>query len=232
MATTPRPPASLLLRIPFLYPLAGIAFVLTKPALLVAVLLRAAGLLLSFPVVFFSTAIARRATHRTFRAVLASRGVNGGLRAASAEDRAALAARAPAVARGAAPPTLGVRALLVALFTPAAPGWPWYWRWAKNLVAAPLAAVFPAGRALAAMADPADVALRALEPYLDAKGLVKGGRERAGLAVAKRGELIAFGVAAAAISALPIVSWVTMFTTAAGAALWAADLEAAGRLAR
>ena len=125
-----------------------------------------------------------------------------------------------------------VRALLVALFTPAAPGWPWYWRWAKNLVAAPLAAVFPAGRALAAMADPADVALRALEPYLDAKGLVKGGRERAGLAVAKRGELIAFGVAAAAISALPIVSWVTMFTTAAGAALWAADLEAAGRLAR
>ncbi len=39
-----------------------------------------------------------------------------------------------------------------------------------------------------------------------------------------------FGVAAAALDAVPLANWLTAFSNTVGAALWAADQEAAGRV--
>ena len=39
-----------------------------------------------------------------------------------------------------------------------------------------------------------------------------------------------FGLAAAALDAVPLANWMTAFSNTVGAALWAADQEAAGRV--
>ena len=224
MAATP-----FLLRAPFLYPLAGLLFVLTRPTFLASVLLSAVSQLI-IPLYWFSASLRVRSAARTFHVVLAARGVNA--LAVSDAERARLAAihTSPPtrrVVRGGA--DVGpVRAVLLTMFTPAAPGLPFYVRWGKNLVVGPLTAAFPAGRALALLTDPADAALDALAAYLSLKRV--RGPEIASIARTHAWKLRAFGVTAALLSAVPVASQLFGLTTAAGAALMAADLEAANRL--
>lgn len=214
-----------LLTFPFLYPLAGIVYVLLRPALLIQVLLSALAQLI-FPVYWFSHALRARASARTFHRVLAARGVTP-LAVTDAERTRLAAPRTSPPARRGRGSGGGVRSILLTLFTPAAPGLPFYVRWAKNIVVGPLNAAFPAGRALAMMTDPSDAALEALAPFLALKRV--RGPEVSAVARAHAWPLRAFGVTAALLSAVPVASQVFGLTTAAGAALMAADLEAEGR---
>ena len=106
-----------LLRAPFLYPLAGLLFVLTRPALLVSVLLAALSQLLN-PLYWFSASLRARSAARTFHRVLAARGVNA--LAVSDAERARLAAThtSPPARRGVrGGADVGpVRAMLLTLF--------------------------------------------------------------------------------------------------------------------
>lgn len=228
----PRAPTPPLLRLPFLYPLAGVVHVLLHPALLVNVLLSALQMMV-LPWYLLSHTLRARVAARVATRALAD--ARGGAPPAPLSDSERARLTVLAGPPHASPPTRGraavvrdspVRGALLFLFTPGGPG-PFYLRWAKNMVVAPLTAAFPAGRALAMMTDPADAALDALAPYLAAKG-VRPGPERAALARAHAWRLRSFGVVAALLSVVPLVSNVTALTTAVGAALMARDLESAG----
>ena len=77
------------------------------------------------------------------------------------------------------------------------------------------------------MRDTRDLGAGALAPYLRMKG-VTGKAEAAVVGRANAAACRAFGVAAFVFGCVPLVSWLLTMATAAGAGMWAADLEAAG----
>ena len=143
---------------------------------------------------------------------------------------AALAAQAATIpAGGHAPPAArhpALAALLWAARGPS-PGSPFYSRWAHNALAAPIGLAFPALPRLLAVRDTRDLGAGALAPYLRMKG-VTGKAEAAVVGRANAAACRAFGAAAFVFGCVPLVSWLLTMATAAGAGMWAADLEAAG----
>ena len=112
---------------------------------------------------------------------------------------------------------------------------PWYLRWLRRIVVAPLYLAFPLAPRLLSIGDTRDVAVDALRPWLKAKGLrvSKGNRRQGNSSVddacffsrRRAWECRSFGAVAAVLGCVPVVSWLLAFAVTAGAALWAADLE-------
>lgn len=117
---------------------------------------------------------------------------------------------------------------------------PWYLRWRRRSLLAPLCLAFPLAPRLLSVRDTRDVAVDALRPWMKSKGLkVSKGGGRGGGSGSRRAftvddacfsrrrawECRSFGAVAEVLGCVPVLSWLLAFATTAGAALWAADLE-------
>lgn len=105
---------------------------------------------------------------------------------------------------------------------------PWYLRWLKRTLIAPLYLAFPLGPRLLSIRDTRDVAVDALRPWLKSKGLRVSKGDACFFSTCRAWECRSFGAVAAVLGCVPLVSWLLAFATTAGAALWAADLERFG----
>lgn len=122
-------------------------------------------------------------------------------------------------------------------FTEPEARFPWYLRWLKRSLLAPLYLAFPLAPRLLSIGDTRDIAVDALSPWMNSKRslTLTGGSRRATAAVAvddacffsrrRAWECRSFGAVAAVLGCVPFLSWLLAFATTAGAALWAADME-------
>ena len=245
--------APFLLRLPFLYPLAG-AVALLWHWDIGAKALGYAALQLLLPLYWLSARLSEKHHEKIFTAVYERRAgrtaaAAAGPPALSPRQAAALAAvdavtaaaatpvdaaAAGAAAAAATTPHSPLVAALLLLIRPPPTAAGWLVSAARRAVSAPLGLAFPAlPRALAVLST-GDLGSAWLAPYLRAarkaasKGVTGGIAGAASLARAGPAASAAFGAVALALSCVPIVSRLLAFFTAAGAALWAADLAAAG----
>jgi hypothetical protein len=136
---------------------------------------------------------------------------------------------APAGSAGAAttPPHAPLVAALLFLIRPPPTAAGWVVSSARRAVAAPLGLAFPALPRIAAVLSTGHLGSAWMAPYLRAARKGRGGMAGAA-ALARAGPTAsaAFGLMALLLGCVPVLSRLLAFFTAAGAALWAADLAA------
>ncbi|KAI8476282.1 MAG: hypothetical protein J3K34DRAFT_401795 [Monoraphidium minutum] len=98
---------------------------------------------------------------------------------------------------------------------------------ARSVIAAPMKLLVPVTLPLWLLAEGPAEAGEHLGRYLAAKGISDAGAH-AVIAEARSAEYRSFGVAAAALGQLPLLSYALGLGNAVGAALWAADVEKKG----
>mmetsp|Transcript_14798 Transcript_14798/g.44702 ORF Transcript_14798/g.44702 Transcript_14798/m.44702 type:complete len:269 (+) Transcript_14798:873-1679(+) len=107
------------------------------------------------------------------------------------------------------------------------PGDGWLKGWVRLTASGPLLVFWPYGPALYAWINGYATGISHHQAYFQAKG-VTDREEQEAIAQSRAGQYRRFGATAMGLSLLPIVGWGLSVLSAAGAALWAAELEGSG----